>query len=173
MPNWKPGDRVKVVDREVTKEDRATSTYYHHLANLTGTVTQFYNKDEVAVRIDPEAFTPIIAEAHKEAVKRMRAKFIDGLSEEQRRKLTKGEKQFSANYVLLLHSDDLAKGPPAPKPVKVAEEEEEEDLTDFDPTSVVQAALYDDPEVATTEAQRRTLAEIEADEAEELKRRMN
>jgi len=169
MAKWKMGDRVKIVEREVNKDDKRTASYFTHLGGLTGTVTNFYNADEVAVRIDPQAFGPTIETTHKEAVKRMRAKFLDSLSEEQKRKLTKEERQFNANYVLLLHSDDLVKGPPAPTPVAAAEEEEE-DIESFDPTSVVEDALYDDPEI-TPGVQRKTLAEIEAEEHAELERR--
>lgn len=173
MAKWKPGDRVKVVERKATKEDMQTNSYYSHFANLTGTVTNFYNKDEVAVKIDSETFPPTLAEVHKEAVKRMRAKFLDSLSEEQRRKLSKEERSFEANYVLLLHSDDLIKGPPAPKPQKPkAQDEDGEDLEDFDPTSIKQGVLYDDAEIPSG-ADRKTLAQIEAQEEAELKRRRN
>src|SRR5437867_2709134 len=116
MPKWKTGDRVKIVHRDVTASDRVANSYYAHAAGLSGTVQTVYGPDEVAVRIDPEAFGSLLADAHKEAVKRMRAKFLDSLGEEQRRKLTREEKQFDANYVLLISSKDLEKGPPAPKP---------------------------------------------------------
>ena len=174
MPKWKTGDRVKVVSRDVTKEDRTTNSYYSHLGGLTGTVTNFYNKDEVAVRVDPEAFTPTIAVAHKEAVKRMRLKFIINISEDQKRKLTKEEKQFDANYVLLLHSDDLEKGPPAPKKVAKKIEEDDEEIENFDPTSVREDIIYDNPEIPGLDiSTRKSLAEIEAEEEAELKRRKN
>jgi hypothetical protein len=172
MAKWKSGDRVRIVTRAVTKEDRATNSYYEHLAGLAGTVTQAYNRDEIAVKIDPDAFTPAIAQAHKEAVKRMRLKFIGGLSEEQKRKLSKEEKQFDANYVLLLHSDDLEKGPPAPKKV-VKSSDEDEDLESYEPTSVVQGALYDDPDIAEGVAKRPSLADLDATEQAELERRRN
>lgn len=165
---------MKIVTRQVTKEDRATNSYFTHMAGLAGTITHFYNKDEVAVSVDPEAFTPTLQALHKEGVKRMRLKLLENLSEEQKRKLTKEEKQFDANYVLIVHSDDLEKGPPAPKPAaKPKDEDEEEDLENFDPTSIKQGVLYDDPEVAGASFPRRTLAEIEAEEQAELERRKN
>ena len=168
---WKPGDRVQIVEREVNREDRQTALYFNHMAGLTGTVTNYYGVDEVAVKIDSDSFTNTIESTHKEAVKRMRAKFLDSLGEEQKRRLSKEEKQFDANHVVLVHSDDLVKGPPAPK-VSVKAEEEEEDLEEFDPTSVRQDVLYDDAEIPD-EGRRATLAEIEARKQAEFERRKN
>jgi hypothetical protein len=169
--NWKPGDRVQNVEREVNRDDRQAGTYFGHLAGLTGTVASYYAADEIAVKIDEDAFSNVLAGTHKEAVKRMRAKFLDSLGEEQKRRLSKEDKQFNANHVVLVHSEDLVKGPPAPKAVAKVEEEEE-DLEEFDPTSVRQDVLYDDADVPE-DARRTTLAQIEAREQEELERRKN
>jgi hypothetical protein len=169
---WKAGDRVQIVKREVNREDRQSALYFDHMAGLTGTVANYYGVDEVAVMIDDSTFTDVITATHKEAVKRMRAKFLDSLGEEQKRRLTKEEKQFSANHVLLVHADDLVKGPPAPKVSKPVEEDEEEDLESFDPTNVKQDVLYDDAEIPGDE-RRTTLADIEAREQAEFERRKN
>jgi hypothetical protein len=142
------------------------------MAGLTGTVTNYYGVDEVAVKIDPDIFTTVLETTHKEAVKRMRAKFLDSLGEEQKRRLSKEEKQFSANQVVLVHADDLEKGPAQVKVAKVVEEDDEEDLETFDPTSVRQDVLYDDAEVPE-ENRRTTIADIEAREQAELERRKN
>ena len=168
---WKAGDRVRIVSRESSREDAQTFLYFGHMKGLTGTVQNYYDVDQVAVKIDPDAFTDTLATIHKEAVKRMRAKFLDSLGEEQKRRMSKEERRFDANHVVLVHSDDLEKGPSAPKVAKV-EDEEDEDLEAFDPTSVKQDALYDDAEVPE-EPRRRTLQEIEAEEQAELDRRKN
>jgi hypothetical protein len=168
---WKPGDRVQIVEREVNRDDRQAGTYFGHLAGLTGTVANFYAADEVAVKIDEGAFSNVLAGTHKEAVKRMRAKFLDSLGEEQKRRLSKEEKQFNANHIVLVHSEDLVKGPPAPKQVAVVIDEDE-DLEEFDPTNVKQDVLYDDADVPE-DVRRTTLAQIEAREQEELDRRKN
>jgi len=169
---WKPGDRVKIVERDVNREDRQSFLYFHHMAGLTGTVQNYYGEDEVAVKIDPDSFTDTISATHKEAVKRMRAKFLDSLGEEQKRRLSKEERRFDAHHVLLIHADDLIKGPPVTKGVDT-EDEEEDDLESFDPTSVRQDALYDDPEIAPEAGRRLTLEELEAQERAELERRKN
>lgn len=170
-PKWAAGDRVKIVEREVNREDRQSFLYFSHMAGLTGTVQNYYGIDEVAVKIDGESFTDTIDVTHKEAVKRMRAKFLDSLGEEQKRRLSKEERRFDAHHILLVHSEDLVKGPPAPKPAKLADDEEE-DLDAFDPTSVRQDVLYDDAEIPEI-SPRKTLAEIEAEEQAELERRKN
>ena len=52
MPNWKEGDRVRVVTRPTTEEDRAKNRYFDHMAGLTGTVQSTYSLEEIAIRID-------------------------------------------------------------------------------------------------------------------------
>ena len=163
---------MKIKEREVKPDDRETNAYFAHLANLDGTVQAVYGKDEVAVRIDPECFGPVLAGVHKEAVRRMRAKFLDGLSEDQKRKLSRDEKRFAANYVVLVKSDDLVKGPKPPKRAATPSAEDEDDAETYDGTSVVEEAVYDDPSVRDEPA-RKSLADLGAAEEEELRRRLN
>ena len=171
-PKWKAGDRVKIVERDVNREDRQSSLYFSHMAGLAGTVTQYYDIDEVAVMIDADAYTDVLGGTHKEAVKRMRAKFLDSLGEEQKKRMSKEEKQFTANHVMLVHSDDLVPGPPAPKASVVIEEDDEEEIESFDPTNVRQDVLYDDAEIPE-DTRRLTLKEIEEREQAEIERRKN
>jgi hypothetical protein len=170
-PKWKAGDRVRIQSREATKEDAQTSLYFGHMKGLTGTVQNYYDVDQVAVKIDPEAFTNTLETIHTEAVKRMRAKFLDSLGEEQKRRLSKEERRFDANHVVLVHADDLEKGP-AQVRQKIEDEDEEDDLDNFDPTSVRQDALYDDAEIPM-EPRRKTIEELEAEEQAEFERRKN
>lgn len=107
MATWKEGDRVRVIRRAVTEEDRRKSRYFDHMAGLTGTVQQAYSEDEVSVRVDPDSMTEVTADVVKTATQRMRDKFVAGVSEEQRKQLTKEELEFVANYVLLVRSADL------------------------------------------------------------------
>lgn len=107
MPTWKEGDRVRVIRRPVTDEDRRKSRYFDHMADLTGVVQQAYSEDEIAIRVDPSSMTEVTADVVKTATQRMRDKFVAGVSEEQRKQLTKEELEFEANYVLLVRSVDL------------------------------------------------------------------
>jgi copper chaperone CopZ len=103
------GDKVRIVTREVTPEDKKDFRYYTHMAGLTGTVQNIYGESEVAVRIDPETLNKVSRDVHKEGTQRMRAKFIQSVSEIQRKELTKEEIEFDTHFMLLCHSADLEK----------------------------------------------------------------
>lgn len=107
MAAWKEGDRVQVIRRTVTEEDRKKNRYYDHMADLVGTVQLVYSVDEVAIKVEPSSMSQVTADVVRTATLRMRAKFIDAVSEEQRKQLTKEEMEFEANYVLLVRSEDL------------------------------------------------------------------
>jgi hypothetical protein len=103
------GDKVKVVTREVTAEDRKSQRYYGHMAGLSGVVQAVFGEDEIAVKIDPEAMTGAVKEVHQNATVRMRERFLSGANEETKSTLTPEEINFPANYVLLVRSSDLEK----------------------------------------------------------------
>ena len=113
MSNWKEGDRVKVIARPVTEEDRKKSRYFEHMAGLVGSVQNVYTDDTVAVQVDLDVMGKVSTEVHKTATQRMREKFSAAITEEQRKALTKEEMEFGTHYVLLVQSSDLEKGPPA------------------------------------------------------------
>lgn len=115
MASWKEGDRVRVVHRKVTDEDKKKGRYFEHMAGLTGVIENVYSKDEIAVKIDIDSLSPVTQKVHKEATKRMRTKFADVVSEEQKKQLTSEELNFDANYVLLLQGADLEKAEGKPK----------------------------------------------------------
>ena len=106
MSNWKPGERVRVVSRPVTDDDRKKNRYFEHMAGLEGTVQQVY-EDGIAVEVDPKTMTGITADVHKNATQRMRDKFLGQISEEQKRQFTKEELDFDAHYVVLVNVEDL------------------------------------------------------------------
>lgn len=109
MPTWKEGDRVKVVTREVTDEDRKTNRYYSHMGGLVGSVQNIYSDTEIAIKIDTEFMTKVTADVQREATMRMREKFANNISEEQRKQLSKEELEFEAHYVQLVQASDLEK----------------------------------------------------------------
>lgn len=109
MPSWKEGDRVRIVKRAVTEEDRKTNRYFEHMAGLVGTVQNIYSDTEIAVKIDPDCMSKITADVQKEATVRMRDKFLSNVSEEQKKQLTKEELDFDAHYMQLVQSVDLEK----------------------------------------------------------------
>jgi hypothetical protein len=107
MANWKEGDRVKIVQRKVTDEDRKKGRYFDHMAGLTGIVENVYEGNEVAMKVDIDSLSDITQKVHKEATRRMRDKFVGAISEEQKKQLTAEELNFEANYVLLVQGSDL------------------------------------------------------------------
>jgi hypothetical protein len=107
MANWKEGDRVKVVSRPVTEEDRKKNRYFDHMSGLTGIVQNVYATDEIAVKVDYESMTKVTAEVQTAATLRMRERFLKDTSEEQKKQLTKEELEFNANYVVLVQPSDL------------------------------------------------------------------
>lgn len=109
MPKWKEGDRVRVIERTVTEEDRKKNRYFEHMAGLVGTVQTAYSESEVSVQIDPDCLGDITGGIHRTAIQRMRDKFLGNISEEQKKQLTKEELDFDAHYVLLVQSADLEK----------------------------------------------------------------
>jgi hypothetical protein len=109
MAKWKEGDRVRVVTRAVTEDDRKKNRYFEHMAGLVGTVQNVYNADEISIKIDPQSLGKVTEDVHKQATQRMRDKFLNAISEEQKKQLTKEELDFDAHYVLLVQSNDLEK----------------------------------------------------------------
>lgn len=109
MANWKEGDRVRVVERTVTAEDRQGNRYFEHMAGLVGTVQNIYGNDEIAIKIVPESVTKVTAGVHEASTKRLRDKFASSVGEEQRKLLTTEELNFDTHYVLLVRGADLEK----------------------------------------------------------------
>lgn len=109
MPRLKEGDRVRVVQRPITEQDSKVFMYFPHMAGMTGVVENYYNSNEVAVKIDLESLPKVPSEIHKEATKRMRKKFVESVGEEQRKKLEKEELEFVPHYMALLREADLEK----------------------------------------------------------------
>ena len=69
MARWKENDRVHVIDRPVTLEDRKSNRYFEHMVGQVGTVQAVYGPDEVAVKVDPEALSKVdgVAFSHFDA----------------------------------------------------------------------------------------------------------
>jgi len=109
MASWKEGDRVRVVTRAVTEEDRKSNRYFDHMAGLVGTVQNIYSDTEIAVKIDEDCLSKITADVQKESTLRMREKFLSNVSEEQKKLLSKEELEFNAHYVQLVQATDLEK----------------------------------------------------------------
>lgn len=109
MAKLKEGDRVKIVQRTPTAEDRRSNHYFEHMGGLTGVVEQVYGPDDVSVKVDQSALAGVVLDVNKEAARRLRDRFANEAAEQAKAKFTPEELNFTPNYVLLVRSEDLEK----------------------------------------------------------------
>ncbi len=109
MARFKDGDKVRVVKRKASPEDAALTMYYDHMGGLTGTVENYYNDKEIAVKVEIDSLSEIARKVHKDATKKMRDKFEDSIGAEQKGQLTAQELKFTPHYMLLVRAADLEK----------------------------------------------------------------
>lgn len=107
MTNFKEGDRVQIVRREQTNNDVKERSYYPFMGGLRGTIYRLYSDGRAAVQVDPDSLPETVLNRHVEAQERMKNRWIEGLSEEARSRLTPEEREFHLNYVLLVRLEDL------------------------------------------------------------------
>jgi ribosomal protein L21E len=103
----KEGERVEIVDREANADDVKSGLFYNFFRGLTGTVQKVYATDEISVEIEQESLPDAVANRHTDVQETMKAKWLDGLSEEGRNRLTDKERDFKLHYTLLVHAKDL------------------------------------------------------------------
>jgi hypothetical protein len=109
MAKLSEGDAVVVAAREQSAADVKSGLYYPHYGGLTGTILKIYG-EEASVLIDRETLPTEIEKRHAENEKAMRQRWLDGLSEEARNRLSATEKVFGLNYAVLVSLADLSKG---------------------------------------------------------------
>lgn len=107
MAAVKAGDKVTIVQREVTPEDIKSSLYFSYFGGLTGTVDRIYDDDTVCVEIDMDSLTEGIRKRHQEIQEAERKRWLEGLSGEVRNRLTEEQKQLKMSYKILVGSKDL------------------------------------------------------------------
>ncbi len=144
MTAIKQGDHVRISTREASAEDMKAGTYFEHYGGLTATVLKAYDNGEAVLDVDTESLTKEVRVRHDSIRDQMKTKWLDGLSEEGRSKLTEREKDFLLRYTLLARLEDLEKIAPKPKPAA--------------------------SETAEPAPARKTLEEIEAAEEAELRK---
>lgn len=105
----KAGDAVQVVDREATQADEKASQFFNYFRNLTGTLERVYNDGKATVVVDEDSLPAEILERHKELTEKARSKWLEGLSDEARNRLTAEEKQFRMRYSILVRLEDLTR----------------------------------------------------------------
>ncbi len=152
---FKDGDRVQVVDREANAADVKSSLFYNHYRGLVGTVQKVFEaSDEIAVTIDEDSLPEPICTRHLDIRQAMKSKWLDGLSEEARNRLSEQEKDFTLRYSILVSPTDLIPLDSSISPAK--------------PAGQIESAADGSDEASP---RRKTAAEIEAAEEEYLRSR--
>jgi hypothetical protein len=110
MASVKVGDRVRIADREPLPADVKNGLFYAYFRNLAGVIERVYDDDTVCIDVNIESLPPDVAERHEEIQTAARDKWIAGLSQEQRGRLTEQDKQFKMSYKVVVASADLLPG---------------------------------------------------------------
>ncbi len=142
------GDRIRIVDREPVAADVKSQLFYEHYRNMTGVVRHIYADGTAAVNVDSDALAKDMAKRHADISEANRQKWLDAISDEQRNKLSSSEKSFALRYTVLVSTSDVVPISGSEKPI----------------ASTAKAAVAAPP----AEPARKTLAEIEAEEARHL-----
>ena len=106
----KEGNQVTFADREATAEDAKSQLFYDFYRGLTGKILKVYPTDEIAVEIDQDSLPSEVSLRHREMQAAEMKKWLDGLSEEGRNRLTPKERDFKLRYSLLVSANDLTLG---------------------------------------------------------------
>jgi hypothetical protein len=102
------GASVRLADRETSAADTKSGLFYPYYRGLTGTIAKLYSDNTAAVSVDPDSLPEDIRKRHQAGTDAMRQKWLDGLSDEGRNKLSAAEKKFSLRYSLLVSLTDLS-----------------------------------------------------------------
>lgn len=105
----KEGERVRIVTREVTADDRKEGRYYAHMGGNVGVIQRIFSEEEVVIVVDAETVAEPAKSVMEAATKRLNQKFAENATEEAKSKLTPEELKFPVNYVVLVQSSDLEK----------------------------------------------------------------
>jgi len=110
MANLQAGDPIRIAAREQEPADIKSQLYYPHYANLRGTVLKLYG-EEASVLVDLDSLPTDVRKRHAENENAMRTRWLDGLSEEGRNRLSARDKQFALKYAVLVSLKDLHPAP--------------------------------------------------------------
>jgi hypothetical protein len=108
------GAPVRVIDREPTPADLKSNLFYNHYRGVSGELTKLYPDGTALVTVDLETLPPAVRDRHKANTDSQRQKWLDGLSEEGRNRLSAAERKFALRYSILVSAQDLWQGDSAP-----------------------------------------------------------
>jgi len=121
MASVKVGDRVRIADREASLTDAKSGLFYAYFRNLTGVIERVYDDDTVCIDVSIDSLPLEVAERHQEMQTAARDKWIAGLSQESRGRLSEQDKQFKMSYKVVVAAVDVSpSGKGSPKSEKTA-----------------------------------------------------
>lgn len=155
------GDQVQIADREPTPADTKSQLFFAHYRGARGLLSKLYADGTALVIADTGSMPGDVRSRHDAGTTAMRQKWLDGLSDEARNRLSSAEKKFALRYSILVAQEDLRSEGPAPVLAPAAK------VADAAPP---QAKGEEAPELDLDmpSASRKSLDEIEADEARHL-----
>lgn len=153
------GTPVRLSEREANAADIKSQLFYPHYRGLTGTVTKTYADGTATITIDPDSLPSEIRVRHQAGTDAMRQKWLDGLSDEARNKLSAGEKKFALRYSLLVGQTDLSPVGTAPPPPALAKPA---------PDTPGQASLAMEEAADAADAARKSSSDLDDAEARHL-----
>jgi hypothetical protein len=148
------GDIVQIADREPTAADTKSQLFYAHYRRVRGTVSKIYSDGTALVIAENGSLPEDVRSRHDSGTTAMRQKWLDGLSDEGRNRLSAAEKKFALRYSLLVSQADLRADGSAP------------DAGVSAPAAASDATGASDP--ASTAPARKSMEDLEADEARHL-----
>ncbi len=104
---FKEGDLVQIKTREATAEDVKSGLYYGYFGGVQGAIQKIYATGEAAIDANLDSLAEEVARRHEEMRLAMQNKWLDGLSEEAKNRLTPQERAFTLRYNILVGQDDL------------------------------------------------------------------
>jgi len=155
------GDQVQIADREPTPADTKSQLFFAHYRGARGTLSKLYADGTALVIADTGSMPDDVRSRHDAGTTAMRQKWLDGLSDEARNRLSSAEKKFALRYSILVAQEDVRSEGPAPAPTAEVKAPD----AAAPPPKGEEAPVLD---LDMPPASRKSLDEIEADEARHL-----
>lgn len=107
MADLEKGTAITIKERSITSEDSRTGLYYAYFGGLRGVVDRAYEDGSVCINVDLESLSEDARKRHLEIQEAEKKKWLAGLSDEMRNRLTSEQKQLKISYKLLVHKNDI------------------------------------------------------------------
>jgi hypothetical protein len=114
------GQRVRINEATPGNPDPKGVVYYDFMRNLSGEVIKAYPDGNVAISINRKSLPENIRKRHEISEQTSRDRWLNGLSEEDRNKLSEKDKKFSLRYTILVSAKHVVPESEATKTTRTA-----------------------------------------------------